>query len=308
MRKYTSTTRVKTKALLLIGTFLLVMFLLPLSHSATAWTPASLTSNPAEAPTIDGHKGLEWQAHGDVNISRTELEGGRGITLHVLHSQNHLYLLVEVRFTTAQEMESLALYFAPEETTDKAAFVDRKVIYLSNVTQPGNESSVIRDYHRDTDIPGSEWVEDVPGAEGDGITFEGAAGIHGVANYRYYEFKIPFSPPDQVQDVGFDVGSRYGLYLGLASNHDHENVRESQVIILQVGPTGLEGDLDWEEFRFDPELFMNVTLIIISIVVGGYAVFLLANKKIISGLELEALQEELGLDEEREEPKKQGGK
>ena len=132
-----------TITLLLILSFTILSLNL---HSSLAWTPTELTSNPnnGDPPIIDGILDDSWNTIG--NYSFHTFPGGRGVTLFVQHVEDSIYFLVEVKFESAFNTETISLYLSNSTNeTETDEIFDKKQITLFNSTIQGNESSTYSD-------------------------------------------------------------------------------------------------------------------------------------------------------------------
>ena len=262
-----STPKRGTITLILILSFTILSLNLP---NSLAWNPTELTSNPnnGDPPVIDGILDESWKTIG--NYSFHTFDGGRGVTLFVQHDKDSIYFLIEVKFESAHNTETISLYLSnsTNETETGQAF-DKKQITLFNSTMQGNESSTYSDYYSGIDemyLPDSN-------EEG----FEGAARIgNGTDIHRYYEFKIELQPSNEsiTEDSSIKIFEKISIEIGINNTATDETISE-EAIIIQIGPKGFSPQDEIGEYDFNTELYMMIVLISVSAIFGVYGVFLI---------------------------------
>jgi hypothetical protein len=259
-----------TITLLIILSFTILSLNLP---NSLAWTPTELTSNPnnIDSPTIDGILDESWNTIG--NHSFHSFDGGRGITLYVQHVEDSIYILVEVRFKTDYDNETISLYLSNSTNeTETDEIFDKKQITLFNSTDQGNESSIYSDYYL-----GNEELYILDSFD-EGL--EGAAKIgNGTDIHRYYEFKIQYQPSNDSisEDSSIKIFEKISIKIGINNTAIDESV--SEAISIQIGPKGISTiDGDPTEYDFDTELYMMIVLISVSVIFGVYGIILISYK------------------------------
>jgi hypothetical protein len=281
--------------------FTLGLILLQTLPNVLSWSDGKImTSSPSAAPIIDGQMGNEWRGAG-VNNTYATLEGNRPINLLVLHNGSNIYFMVHVRFETTIKDEAIAIYISKNNSLSEDAYLDRKVILLTNATEVGNESVVaIKDYHRNPDSASeTKWLEDT-----DETVWNASAGLDD-RKYRVYEFQIPLSPNNNTEDVKIEVSQQYTVMVGLFQNHNYENEIRSNKIIIQVGPKGLQADEEIGEFKIDPQEFITVMIIIIAVAFGIWGILLAMTKSKVGSLALREVDEGLESEESEETKEKE---
>ncbi|WP_457556664.1 hypothetical protein [Candidatus Harpocratesius sp.] len=230
------------------------------------WSRPEVTSNPGFEAVIDGVKEESWGFK--VNSSSYVLDGLQ-FKVFVQHYNQYIYFLVEARFTTEVQNETVSLFLSQSNQT--ISFLDKKQITIFNASESGNESSTFSDYYLNSD---SYVVDQFD------LGFNGAAGI-GENGYRIFEFKILLQPEENstTEDVTLNVYKNYAIELGY-NNSNSDEVKISDPLLVQIGPkssASTEGEIG--EYNFDSELFILIVLIIVSVFVLSYGGLLLATKK-----------------------------
>ena len=258
-----------TITLLLILSFTILSLNL---HSSLAWTPTELTSNPnnGDPPIIDGILDDSWNTIG--NYSFHTFPGGRGVTLFVQHVEDSIYFLVEVKFITSFNTETISLYLSNSTNeTETDEIFDKKQITLFNSTIQGNESSIYSDYYLGND----ELY--LPDSVDEGL--EGAARIGNETDtHRYYEFKIEYQPSNDsiYEDSSIKIFEKISIEIGINNTASDETISD-EAITIQIGPKGIS-PIDDEPgvYDFNTELYMMIVLISVSVIFGVYGIILLS--------------------------------
>ena len=255
-----------TITLLLILSFTILSLNLP---NSLAWIPTELTSNPNndEPPVIDGIFDESWDTVG--NKSFHSFPGGRGVTLYVQHVEDSIYFLVEVKYESSFNTETISLYLSNSTNeTETGQTFDKKQITLFNSTMQGNESSTYSDYYSE--------IEDIFLTDSIDEGFEGAARIgNGTDTNRYYEFKIEFQPSNEsiAEDSSMKIREKISIKLGINNTATDETVSEE--ITIQIGTKINLIDDGVGEYDFDTELYMMIVLISVSVIFGVYGITLI---------------------------------
>ena len=255
-----------TITLLLILSFTILSLNLP---NSLAWTPTDLTSNPnsGDPPIIDGNLDESWDTI--ANKSFHSIPTDRGVTLYVQHDEDSIYFLVEVKFKSAYNAETISLYLSNSTNeTETGQTFDKKQINLSNLTMQGNESSTYLDYHSE--------IEDIYLLDSIDEGFEGAARIgNGSDTHRYYEFKIAFQPSNESIDTDSSMKIREKMSIKLGINNTATDEIVSEEITIQIGTKLHLIDDGIGEYDFDTELYMMIVLISVSVIFGVYGITLI---------------------------------
>ncbi len=258
-----------TITLLLILSFTILSLNL---HSSLAWTPTEITSNPnnGDPPIIDGILDESWNTIG--NKSYHSLTGNRGITLYVQHVEDSIYFLVEVKFQTSFNTETISLYLSNSTNeTETDEIFDKKQITLFNSTMQGNESATYSDYYLGND----ELY--LPDSVDEGL--EGAARIGNETDiHRYYEFKIEYQPftEDINEDSSIKIFEKISIKIGINNTVSDEAISDD-AITIQIGPKGIAvGDDTPGVYNFNTELYMMIVLISVSVIFGVYGLILIS--------------------------------
>ncbi|MHA1611352.1 MAG: hypothetical protein ACTSYU_04795 [Promethearchaeota archaeon] len=243
------------------------------------WSREEVTSNPGFAAIIDGEKEDDWSSN--VNFTDYVLNGLQ-FKVFVQHFGDYLYFLVEARFTTQTQDETVSLYFA--STNQTSDINDKKQITIFNASQSGNETSNFTDYY----LSSSEYQIDQ-----NDLGFTGAGAI-GESNFRTYEFKILLEPEENssTEDVELNIYNNYAVQLGY-NNSDDDTERISETLLVQIGPkssAGIEGEIG--EFDFNTELYIIIVLIIVSVFTIGYGVAVFTSKQKVGIIYVDELDEE----------------
>jgi len=260
-----------TITLLLILSITILSLYIPKS---LAWTPSEITSNPnnGDPPVIDGIMDESWNSI--ANRSFHTFQGGRGITLYVQHTEDSIYFLVQVKFESSYNTETISLYLSNSTNeTETGQIFDRKQITLYNSTMQGNESSTYSDYYL-----GNEELY-LPDSVDEG--FEGAAKIgNGTDTNRYYEFKIGLQPSNEsiFEDSTIKIFEKISIKIGINNTLIDETISD-EAISIQIGPKGISiGDTTPGEYDFNTELYMMIVLISVTTLFGVYGIILLSIK------------------------------
>ena len=268
----------KKKGISSILLFLLTVSLILTSISqTTAWSDDKITSSPGDEPTIDGIMDEPWD-ESTINQSYYTFSGDRRITLYVLHHSDTIYFLVEVKFATSQETETISIYLSASSDDSEEDFLDKKQITMENSTQKGNETSTATDLYRVD--------EDIYTADSEVDGFEGDAGI-GDLNYRYYEFAIKLSPDDETQDNIFDFTEDYSIKVGI--NNTLTDEVQTDPIMIQIGPKSIEAEEEIGIFDFDTELYIRIVIGIILGIFGVFGILVLNQVFKLGGIKVDEL-------------------
>lgn len=243
------------------------------------WSREEVTSNPGFEATIDGEKEADWGSN--VNFTDYVLDGLQ-FKVFVQHFGENLYFLVEARFITEAQDETVSLYFA--STNQTSDINDKKQITIFNASQPGNETSNSTDYYLSSD----EYQVDQ-----NDFGFTGAGAI-GDNTYRYYEFEILLEPEENssTEDVELNIYNNYAIQLGYNNSKDGTE-RRSETLLVQIGPKNsaeTEGEIG--EYDFNIELYIIIVLIIVSVFIIGYGVAVFTSKQKVGIIFEEGMDEE----------------
>jgi len=264
---------------LIIFSILLGILVSNVTAQDDTWSREEVTSNPGFAAIIDGEKEDDWSSN--VNFTDYVLNGLQ-FKVFVQHFGDYLYFLVEARFTTQTQDETVSLYFA--STNQTSDINDKKQITIFNASQSGNETSNFTDYY----LSSSEYQIDQ-----NDLGFTGAGAI-GESNFRTYEFKILLEPEENssTEDVELNIYNNYAVQLGY-NNSDDDTERISETLLVQIGPkssAGIEGEIG--EFDFNTELYIIIVLIIVSVFTIGYGVAVFTSKQKVGIIYVDELDEE----------------
>lgn len=247
------------------------LFLGTLIHTISAqdetWSRPEVTSNPGFEPVIDGIKEDSWGPN--INSSVYVLDGLQ-FKLFVQHFEDSIYFLIEARFTTDVQNETVSLLLSQNNQTSE--FLDKKEITIFNASESGNESSTFSDYYLSSDTYVFDQFEG---------GFSGAGGI-GENGYRIFEFQILLKPENEnssQEDITWDVYKNYAVELTY-NNSNNDEIKISEPLLVQIGPKSSanpEGVIS--EYNFNSELFILIVLIVVSVFVIGYGFMLLSTKK-----------------------------
>ena len=252
--------------ILVIFSLFLGTLIQSISAQDETWSRPEVTSNPGFEPVIDGVKEESWGP--SVNSSVYLLDGLQ-FKVFVQHYEQSIYFLVEARFTTKVQNETVSLLLS--ENNQTVELLDKKEITIFNASEAGNESSIFTDYYLSSD----NYIPDQFEA---GFTGAGAIGESG---YRIYEFQILLEPDENssTEDITWNVYKNYAVEL-VYNNSNSDEIKISDPLLVQIGPkssTNTEGVIS--EYKFNSELYILIVLIIISVFVIGYGFMLLSTKK-----------------------------
>ncbi len=238
-----------------------------------------LTSSPSNTPTLDGVIGDDWRGS-NVNSSFHNLPGNIPIKFYVFHNGSAIYFAVEVRFNTTVNDESLILYISKNGSLKSEDILDRKAVFVTNASGTQNASVIEKkDYYRNPDTESTEtWLEDT-----ETIKWNVSVGKD-ERNYRIYEFQIALSPEKDTENVKMVVGNQYAIVVSFAQNHNFQDEKKSEPLVLQVGPKGLSQNDEIGEFKIDKEKFIQVTEIVLAVIFGLFGVLLIATKSKVGSL------------------------
>ncbi|QEE14887.1 hypothetical protein DSAG12_00708 [Promethearchaeum syntrophicum] len=258
-----------TITLLLILSFTILSLNLP---NSLAWTPTEITSNSnlENPPVIDGILDESWNTNGNKSF-HTFGDGGRGITLYVQHDLDYIYILVEVKFVTTYNTETISLYLSNSTNeTETGEIFDKKQITLFDITNQGNESTYLDYYLSDEELY-------IPDSLDEG--FEGAAKIgNGTDTHRYYEYKLDYQPLTEnlTEDSSIKVFEKLSINIGINNTETDETI-SNEALSIQIGPKGIDiGDDTISDYDFDTELYMMIVLISVSVIFGVYGIILIS--------------------------------
>ena len=242
-----------------------------------------ITSNVgSEAPEIDGIMEESWST---ANLTYGDFGSDIRITLYVQHFNENLYFLIIAKFAAEADEETFSIYLS--DSNDTEDIFDKKQITMQNASESGNESSTATDLFKPEES--DEYLADLE-LEG----FLGAAKYHingtdEEAYYRYYEYEIAMTPSnasasEDTEIIGF---FNYAIRIGYNSSSNEENL--SDVILVQVGPKGYAEDKRIGELDIDTKLYINIVLMIVTVIFGSFGIALITSKSKIGNLKQEDL-------------------
>jgi hypothetical protein len=266
----------KRNLVLFIALFSIGMFI-STTINAAGWTRTVIVAAPAvSAPTVDGVKESVWTDL-KVNVTYHTLQSGRQVAVSACTFGNALYILVEARYTSTAQNESISVFIANNnQTTNQSALMDKKMITFFNATEYGNETSIALDFYQVT-LNNYTLDENSP-------TFTGAAKFAGpTRNPRVYEFLVPFTPDNATFDNTLTFGQNYTIKVGI--NNTESDLEISDALLVQLGETLLLKEDKIGEFKFDPKQFLTVVLIIIAVVYGIVGIVIIDSHKNVEPIE-----------------------
>lgn len=241
--------------------------------SVHGWSKSVLiVPGSTEAPIIDGIKDDLWTGN-SVNVTRHQFTSRSSpITLYATTYGGFIYFFIEAEFTSLENNESFSLYLGSTNQTSANAsvFMDKKMITMVNITQYGNQTSFITDFH----LNGENYsVDDVTDAYNGKADFASTAGT-----YRNYEYAIPLTAPvNSTNDVTWYMGRNYAFKVGINNTDSDEEV--SEVFLIQIGQRLGLSEEEIGEYQFDTELYLKIVMIIVLILWGFIGAVMLISKK-----------------------------
>ena len=277
------------------------ILLLSQSYYVSGWSSGFvLMSSPSNTPTLDGVLSDDWRGP-NVNSSYHNLPSNIPINFYVLHNGSSIYFAVHVRFDTTVNNESLILYISKNSSLSSDDLFDRKAVLITNASGTENASVVEKkDFYRNPDTEAAEqWLTDT-----ETIKWNVSVGKD-ERNYRVYEFQIPLSSEKEDENIKMVVGNQYTIVVSFAQNHNFDDEKKAEPLILQVGPKGLAGNEDIGEFKIDKEKFIQWSEIIVAIIFAMFGVLLLTTKSKVGDLSIREFEEDTteALDQKAKEQK-----
>ena len=262
---------------LLILSLIALGFLAANTAYVAGWSKTEMTvSAGSTAPTVDGVKESLWTDL-TVNITyHTFTTSSRQISLSALTFGGSLYVLIEANFVTSQQNESISIFLSStNQTANETAFLDKKMITMFNATQYGNESSIAIDYYR---VGVGNYSIDK-----DSAIFTGKAKMGSpTRNPRVYEFQIPLNPANLSYDVAWTMSKNYAIKVGI--NNTLNDIEISDAFLLQLGQRLTLTEKKFGEFDIDPQVFLNVVLIIIDVIYGIVGVVIFVSRSNVESI------------------------
>jgi hypothetical protein len=214
------------------------------------------------------------------------------VTLYALHAQSHLYVLLYLKFASGESDEYVSLYLSASASSSADDLADRKLIRMGNATDPDNDYSEYSDWTRTED---GDFVD-----LGHTDDFLGNSSIEGTANYRVYEFKVPFTPTDTGNNTKLELSKQYAVRFGHSNTGVPADESLSAVVLLQVGPTVEDSDEEINEFPIDLATFQQIMQVVSVVAFVAFGAIILKEKLALAPLPKRVL-EEAGLEPEDDE-------
>lgn len=272
-----------TYLLVLIISLTSFLSILTFAQGAT-WSETEITSNVGSALNIDGIMEDSW-TNTNINFTHFEFESSEAgsITLYVQHYGDYLYFLIIAKFLAVTE-ETFSIYLSDSNLTED--IFDKKQITMTNASESGNESSNALDFFKPEDS--DEYSIDLEDEGFEGVARYGTNETN--LDYRYYEYKIKMAPSNESASEDTEIIGYFNYVIQIGYNSSSGGEEElTDSLLVQVGPKVFAEDVRIGELDIDTKLYINVVLIIVTVIFGSFGIALISSKSKIGNLKQEEL-------------------